>query len=267
MCSRISSTIKDRNNPNSHLSRDGGRERRLIRPLKKCKPLTVLALEFLPGFERLRVTRMPGLLNCSVALEGSWWCTQNLPRTETPWREMLRSEFVASHASSPSVFLDLGRHWSPSSPRCGEGAVCALDSSMGLFGSPTYWAALPKSPKPGSGHKQGRVICNHLEAANSAPGQLNGCNHCLPRPCQPCSPVMWFNGNKEPAGNGSMVLAHGGSRSRADRQTLVFSHAWRSVGCKQGWLAGFLGGIAPMVPLEQVFHPHWRGRSLFSFLS
>lgn len=104
MCSHISSTIKDGNNPNRHLSREVGREKRLIRPSKKCKPSTVLALEFLPGFERLHVTRTPSLLSCSVALEGNGRCTPKLPRTWPPWREMLRPEFVASHASSPSVF-------------------------------------------------------------------------------------------------------------------------------------------------------------------
>jgi len=96
---------------------------------------------------------------------------------------------------------------------------------MGLFGPPAYWVALPKAHKPGSGYKQGHVICNYLEAANSAPGQLNGCNNCFPGPCQPCSPVMWFDGNKEPAGNGSVVLAHGNSKNGADKQTLVFSCA------------------------------------------
>ena len=38
------------------------------------------------------------------------------------------------------------------------------------------------------------------------------------------SPVKWFNGSTEPAGNGSVVLAHGGSGNGADRWTLVFSH-------------------------------------------
>lgn len=106
MCSHISSTIKDSNNPNRHLSRDGGREGRLIRPSKKCKPSTVLALEFLPGFESLCATRTPGL-NCSVSLEGDQRCTLNLPRTQPPWREMLRPEFAASHASSHSIFWTL----------------------------------------------------------------------------------------------------------------------------------------------------------------
>jgi len=38
------------------------------------------------------------------------------------------------------------------------------------------------------------------------------------------SPVKWFNGSTKPAGNGSVVLAHGGSGNGADRWTLVFSH-------------------------------------------
>lgn len=90
---------------------------------------------------------------------------------------------------------------------------------MGLFGAPAYWAAFSKAHEPGSRYKQGHVICNYLEAANCAPGQLNGCNDRFPRPCQPCSPVMWFNGNREPARNGSVVLARRDSRNGADRQT------------------------------------------------
>lgn len=93
MCFHISSTIKDSNNPNSHLSRDGGREGRLIRPSKKCKPSTVLALEFLPGFESLRATGTPGL-NCSMALEGingaPWSCQEHSLLEERCWGQSLR---------------------------------------------------------------------------------------------------------------------------------------------------------------------------------
>lgn len=109
MYSHISSTIKDSNNPNSHLFREGGRERRLIRPSKKCKPSTVLALELLPGFERLCVIGTPGPFNGSAARR-EWMVHPKAAKNIASLERDAETQVCGISCFLPFYFLDLKRH-------------------------------------------------------------------------------------------------------------------------------------------------------------
>jgi len=69
MCSHIS-TIKDSNDPNSHFSRDRGREGKRVRPSKKCKSSAMQGLEFWHGSGRFHAMRRPGMLGSCGGISG-----------------------------------------------------------------------------------------------------------------------------------------------------------------------------------------------------